>query len=261
MSAPAAPANNLIRASYQPDAAEMRADGGDGRTMFGHFTPYDTWTKIDSHYEGRFMERVGEGAAKRSMVERSRSIRVLYEHGRDPSVGNKPLGAPDVLEDTPQGPYYESDLFRASYVDDLIPAIRSGQMGASFRFSVPDGGDQWVTPRKPTEHNPEMLKERTITDMVIYEFGPCPFPAYADASANVRSGTDDFIESLMRDPAFLLRFSERVGPNAAAHILSNLAPGGLKLEANPMTPGGLAVEATRTNALLAVQRAQLLLQR
>ena len=247
------PDDNLIRARYEMGAAEMRADTGDGRTMFGHFAVYDRWTKIESAREGRFLERIAQGGAKRTLKERAKTMRVLYEHGRDPSVGNKPLGAPDVLRDEAEGPYYESELFRAAYVDELVPAIRAGQMGASFRFRVHN--EEWVEPRKSTDHNPEMLPERTVRDMDIYEFGPCPFPAYADATAGVRSGTDDFIESLIKDPAFLLRFSERVGPTAAAHILSNLAPGGLMLDADSKAPGGLSVKASRTGALLAVQRA------
>lgn len=252
-----APVDNLVRARYELGATTLRADSGDGRTMFGHFAVYDRWTKIDSWYEGTFMERVGQGAAKRTMKDRAKAIRVLYEHGRDPSVGNKPLGAPDVLRDEAEGPYYESELFRAGYVDDLIPAIRAEQMGASFRFAVT--GEEWVQPKKATDHNPEQLKERTITEFDLYEFGPCPFPAYAEASAGVRSGTDAFIESLLSDPAFLLRFSERVGPTAAAHILAKVSPGGHTLAADTEPPGGRAGEASRTSALLAVERARLAL--
>jgi HK97 family phage prohead protease len=254
-----APVDNLVRARYDTGAIELRAagDGGTGRTLNGYFAVFDRWTEIDSWYEGRFLERLKRGAFKRTIKERASQIRVLYEHGRDPSIGNKPLAVPEIMREDAEGCYGQGELFEASYVDDLIPALSAGQMGSSFRFRVV--GEQWVEPKKATDSNPAMLPERTITDVDLYEWGPCPFPAYADATAGVRSGTDAFVESLLADPAFLLRFSERVGPNVAAHVLAQVSPGGRTSAASDEPPGGRAEQASRTSALLAVERARLAL--
>lgn len=255
-----APVDNLVRARYDSGAAELRAVGdGTGRTLFGHFAVFDRFTEIDSWYEGQFLERVGDKAFNRTFKERGDKVRVLYDHGHDPSIGNKPLGAPDVLRvDKGVGPYYESELFDAGYVNELIPALRASQLGASFRFRVT--GEQWLEPKKPTDHNPAMLKERTITDVDLYEFGPVTFPAYEDASAGVRSGSDSFIERLLNDPVFLARLTARSPLTSVEHLLAGL-PGAAGRPAPASTDLGAAEseQAQRTSALLAVQRARMAL--
>lgn len=223
----AAPTDNLVRARYDIGAAELRADDGDtGRTLHGHFAVFDRWTTIDSYWEGRFLERVGDKAFNRTFKERRDKIRVLYDHGGDPSIGNKPLGAPDVLRaDKGVGAYYESELFDTAYVNELLPALRAKQLGASFRFRVV--ADQWVEPKKASDHNPQMLPERTITDVDLYEFGPVTFPAYEEATAGVRSGSDAFFDRLLHDPVFLARFTERVGLAVAERTISEATAAGV----------------------------------
>jgi HK97 family phage prohead protease len=251
------PTDNLVRMRYGDDAALLRSsdDGSTGRTLHGHFAVFDRWTEIDSWYEGRFMERVGEKAFTRTFKERGDKIRVLYDHGHDPSIGNKPLGAPDVLRvDKGVGPYYESELFEASYVDDLIPALRAGQLGASFRFRVT--GEQWVEPKRETEHNPNKLPERTITDVDLYEFGPVTFPAYEDATAGVRSGSDQFIERLLADQSVLARYIDHAGPAHAAHYLASIAASGpSSLSVNVPASGGSESDDARTR-VRAITRAR-----
>lgn len=223
----AAPTDNLVRARYDTGAAELRADGdGSGRTLHGYFAVFDRWTTIDSYWEGRFIERVGDKAFNRTFKERRDKIRVLYDHGGDPSIGNKPLGAPDVLRaEKGVGAYYESELFDTGYVNELIPALRAKQLGASFRFRVV--GEQWVEPKKASDHNPNMLPERTITDVDLYEFGPVTFPAYEEATAGVRSGSDAFFDRLLHDPVFLARFTERVGLAVAERTIADATANGL----------------------------------
>jgi len=252
------PTDNLVRARYDDGSIALRADSPTGRTLHGHFAVYDTWTEINSRFEGQFLERVGDKAFDRTFKTRGKSIRVLYDHGADPSIGNKPLGAPDVLRsDKGVGAYYESELFDTSYVNDLIPALRAGQLGASFRFAV--AGEQWLNPKRATDMNPEMLPERTITDVDLYEFGPVTFPAYAEATAGVRSGSDGFIERLLSDPLFVARLTERSELMVVEKILASL-PGDVRgvASAHPKLADGDAEQASRSSALLAVQRARAL---
>lgn len=252
-----APTDNIVRARYDTGAAELRAgDGADGRTLFGHFAVFDRWTEIDSWYEGRFVERVGDKAFDRTFRERGDKIRVLYDHGNDPSIGNKPLGAPDVLRvDRGVGAYYESEMFDADYVNQLIPALRAGQLGASFRFRVT--GEEWVEPKRSADYNPDKLPERTITDVELYEFGPVTFPAYDEATAGVRSGSDSFIERLLGDEDVLARYIERAGANVAAKFIASLPTVGRSGSARDVPAVGGSDQATR--ASLAVSRARLAL--
>jgi len=215
------PQDNLVRAWASPDAVGLRAASvGAGNTMFGHFAVFDVWTEINSMFEGNFLERIAPGAFADTFRDRRGQIRVLYDHGADPMIGNKPLGSPDVLREDKTGAYYEVDLFDSSYVNDLKPAIRSGQVGASFRFKVT--GEEWASPEKATRDNPQQLDERTITKVDLYEFGPVTFPAYADASAGLRSRTDEFIAHFLNDPVFVARFKERAGPAVVEQIQASL---------------------------------------
>lgn len=245
------PIDNLVRMNLAP--IEMRAKAADesnGSTLFGHFAVYDTWTEIKSWWEGDFLERIAPGAFDRTFAERAGQIRVLYDHGHDPSVGNKPLGTPDVLRSDKTGAYYEVGLFDTDYVRELKPAIEAGQMGASFRFSVV--GESWNEPTKATASNPAKLPERTITDVDLYEFGPVTFGAYAEATSGLRSGTDEWMRSL-QDPLFVARLTERLGANVVSKILTNGAPDGQPI-ASLLPDGhgsarGRLVTAARTRTL------------
>jgi len=240
----AAPTDNLIRSSA-PSASTIALS--EGRTLFGHFSVFDTWTRIDSMFEGQFLERVAQGAFKDTFRAQASQIRVIFQHGRDPQIGDKPLGAPDVLREDDQGAYYESELFDTPYVNDLLPALRAGQLGASFRFRVTK--EEWVEPRKATATNPEKLPERTIRAVHHFEHGPVTWGAYSAATAGVRSGTDDFIESLMTDPRFVARFTERAGLKVVEKILAQIpADGRISETAREATPDGDADPAAIPDA-------------
>lgn len=214
-----APTDNLLRAWVAPGSVELRSDDdGEGNTLLGHFAVFNRWTEIDSWYEGRFLERIAPGAFAATFDARGDKIRVLYDHGYDPQIGNKPLGAPQVLREDATGAYYEVDLFDTGYVRELKPAIAAGQMGASFRFRVTD--EEWSDPAKATKSNPAKLPERTITGVELYEFGPVTFPAYDEATAGLRSRTDEFLDRMMTDPAFVARLTERSGIQVVEKILT-----------------------------------------
>lgn len=227
------PKDNLVRAWVMPEATSLRAaaDGGDGSTMFGHFAVFNRFTTIDSAYEGRFREQIAPIAFDDTFRAKADTVRVLYDHGADPSIGNKPLGVPTTLRSDKIGAYYEVDLFDATYVNDLKPAIRANQLGASFRFRVTS--EEWSTPSQATADNPLMLDERTITGVDLYEFGPVTFPAYSEATVGMRSRTDEFIDHFLRDPAFVARFTERAGLATTERILATLPPTAPVVETKP----------------------------
>lgn len=249
--------DNLVRASHASGTIALRAadDGGTGRTMFGHAAVFNRWTEIDSWFEGQFMERIAPGAFRTTLKDRAGQIRVMYAHGRHPSIGDMPIGAPDVLREDKIGLYYESELFDNSYANDIIAPLRADQLGASFRFSVDD--ETIVAPKKASADNPKMLEERTINAVSLFEIGPCPWGAYEDATAGVRSGTDQFLESFMNDPVFVARFTERNGIRITEKVLAQLPADGRRRAGNVPADGGS--EPTRTSALLAVQRARMAL--
>jgi HK97 family phage prohead protease len=185
------PRDGLVRL-WAP-GVEVREDTGSGSatpTLVGHFAVFNRWTEIDSFFEGTFMERIAPGAFKKTMREQRSSVRVLFQHGRDPQIGDKPIGSIEKLEEDGEGAAYEVPLFRG--IPDLImDGLRSDQYGASFKFRVMR--EDIVVEPAASKENPKGLDERTIKECQLFEFGPVTFPAYAEATAGLRSLTDDYI--------------------------------------------------------------------
>lgn len=215
--------DNLARMRPDATAASLRdADEGDGRTLYGHFSVFDTWYEVNSIWEGHFLERIAPGAFKRTIAERGDQVKALYDHGHDPQLGNKPLGPFRSLTEDETGGYYEIGLIDTDYNRDfIIPAARAGLLGASFRFRVRE--ETWADDPDPSEQNPKGIPERTITDVDLYELGPVTFPASAAATAALRSTSDEFIARLFNDPLFVARFTERAGVGVVESLLSTVS--------------------------------------
>lgn len=172
-----APRDDLIR--FVP--AESRASVTDGRTMTGYPIVFDTFTEINS-YEGNFKERIAPGALTKTLRESRDKVKILFNHGADPQIGDKPLGKATTMKADARGLYVEVPLSDTSYNDDLLALMRDGAIdGMSFRFSVVQ--ESWDTPKRG-------LPERTITELKLYELGPVTFPAYEATTVGIRNASD-----------------------------------------------------------------------
>lgn len=178
------------------DEGVTPAPATDGRlaTLEVDFSLFDVWYEIDSWWEGRFLERTARGAFKRTIARSGSSVKVFFNHGYDPSIGSKVLGVPELLEERPESPHLEAPLMDTSYNRDLLPGLRAGAYGSSFMFEVT--AESWDHEPEPSDHNPNALPERTITEVNLFEAGPVTWPANPEATAGVRSGTDWMIEQL-----------------------------------------------------------------
>mgnify|MGYP001457106064 CR=1 FL=1 len=103
------PRENLVRTMSEPPELD-RATESDMPTLRGHFAVWDSWTEINSAFEGRFMERFAPSSMTKTLTEGRDNMRVLFQHGRDPQIGDKPLGPIARLEPDPVGAYYEVPL-------------------------------------------------------------------------------------------------------------------------------------------------------
>lgn len=179
---PDAPRDDLIRMIDLP-AAELRVDdAGDGSPgrLVGYAAVFNVDTIINS-WEGRFVERIAPGAFRKTLAERGDRVKVLFNHGFDPSIGDKPLGKPEVQREDKRGLWVEVPLDDTSYNRDLAASLRSGALdGQSFRFSVTR--EEWQEPDEDDE-----LPVRTIHEVRLYEYGPVTFPAYEATTAGVRA--------------------------------------------------------------------------
>lgn len=162
-------------------------------TLRGHFAVFNQWAEIDSVAEGHFLERIAPGAFAETLARDRARIKVLFQHGRDPQAGSKPLGVATVLREDEQGGYFEVPLLDTQYVRELVPGLRAGAYGASFRFAVQR---ERFDPRPPlSAFNERGLPERTLEKVRLLELGPVSFPAYEGATVGVRSLAEWWLEA------------------------------------------------------------------
>jgi phage head maturation protease len=150
-------------------------------TLTGHFAVFNRWMEINSDVEGRFMERIWPGAFRRTVAENLGSMSFLFQHGRDPLVGTKPLGPIRSICEDGIGAAYEVPLFDTAYNLALVPGLKARQYCAGFHFQVVREEVQ-SRPRR-SYYNPEGIEERTIIECKVLEFGPVTFNGYDDATA------------------------------------------------------------------------------
>jgi len=99
---------------------------------------------------------------------------------------------------------------------ELAPGLKAGAYGASFRFNVL--AEVFNIRAKASEYNPKGLPERTVKELHMPEFGLVTFPAYAGATAGMRSLTDAFY------PAEVRQFSAR-GESVVEEFLALIGGG------------------------------------
>jgi len=178
------PRDDLIRMVELSDTQVEFRDDAEGRLMTGMPIVFDKWTEIDG-WEGHFLERIAPGAITKTLKERGDRVKVLFNHGFDPQIGDKPLGKPRLMEPREKGLWTETPLSKTSYNSDLIELLSDGAIdGMSFRFSVTR--ESWDENGKVNKANPKGLPMRTIEELRLYEFGPVTFPAYEATTVGVR---------------------------------------------------------------------------
>ncbi len=177
----------------------QRTDTGLG-TVTIQFSEFGNWYRINSMWEGEFLESIEQGAFAKTIQESGDRVRSLFDHGFDPHIGDKVLGTVADLREDPGAAVGVVDLFDTSYNRDLLPGLEAGVYGASMRMVVIR--DEWNDEPGISERNPKGIPERTIKEVRLIEFGPVTFPANPNTSALMqRSATDDFYERLRsRDP-------------------------------------------------------------
>jgi phage head maturation protease len=172
------------------------------------FSPFNAWYRIDSFWEGSFLERSVPGTFKRTIAAHNKAqnvdahnIKTMFNHGMDMYIDQKLLGDIDELKEDPDSPRSTVWLWDTSYNRDLLPGLRSGAYGSSFMFRVIK--EEWNEEPGVSDHNPDGLPERTLKEVRVFEAGPVTWPASPTASAGMRclSATDDYYDLLARrDP-------------------------------------------------------------
>ena len=184
----------------------------DGKTLTIRLAPHESWAEIHSASEGHFMERFRRGAYRKTLAENTPKI--LFNHGKDPQIGEKPIATTDDVGEDSVSPYARGQILDG--VPELVvDGLRKGVYGASHRFSTVREDWNPNKDRTKSADNPQGLPERTITEARLFELGPVTWPAYASASVSLRSMTDEFgLAALANDPVHLREIVTYLEPAA-----------------------------------------------
>jgi HK97 family phage major capsid protein len=222
------------------DTPEFRAEGDERLLLRGTFTTFDDPYEVHSAIEGHFIERMAPGAFDRTVVESRKNIKPLFNHGQDPTMGNQILGP---IEDLRGDGRYAIDPLPG--IPPLIrQGLEAGLYGSSHRFSVIS--DVWDYQPATSASNPNGIPERTITEAKLYEFGPVTFPANPNATAGIRSTTDDYYQRSTDATAFetLLRSAQVARTPAPAEVVATPTEGSPQSDAG--SPRSPETDAQRT---------------
>src|SRR4051812_42857304 len=189
---------NLTRTVDEP--LETRADGdtGDGLTISGHWTVFNSLTRIAS-WEGEFDEQVLPGATKKTL--REGIPKMQFDHGRHPLLGSLPLGRWLEAKETEHGSWSSGRMSDNWLVAPFAQAIQEqGVSGMSFRFTVKK--EKWWTAQDREVKDPHELfnmmfwgegdeadfpLRRDLHELAVSEAGPVVWPAYQDTDVSARS--------------------------------------------------------------------------
>lgn len=226
------PTDNLQR--YSPFAVRsgdaVDGEAADGLTMDGYAAVFNRETIIDS-WEGRFKEVVAPGSMRKSFREKPPIVQ--FDHGQHPTIGSLPIGSVrSVSEDSdpvlaPEGgAHIVARLFDNWLVEPVRQAIAAEAIsGMSFRFGVVR--DEWrsvdgkvlkdealyeaLMESWMREVPDDELVTRTLKEVRVPELGPVVWPAYAETSVGVRSGTVTIdLGKIKTDPAQRRMLAEAV---------------------------------------------------
>src|ERR1700693_616375 len=170
MAGDAPPRDGLVRAISGCEVRGAPAGDASPGTLTGYLAVFNQWSEINSAFEGHFMERMAPGAFARTIADNREAMRVTFNHGKDPQLGDKVLGIPSVLDEDARGVRYEVPLFDTTYNRDLAPGLKAGAYGSSFRFNVT--AEDFNKRAKPSDYNPKGLPDRTVKKVRMQEFGP-----------------------------------------------------------------------------------------
>jgi HK97 family phage prohead protease len=163
-----------------PFALEERSDG-DGLTLTGYAAVFNAPAAIHDRL-GEYDEVIAPGAFKHT-IRNGRPI-LQFDHGQHPVLGSIPIGTISTLREDARGLYVEARLLDNWMTEPVRQAIEAGAVdGMSFRFSVPEGKDEWVR-----QDSGRQL--RTVREVKLAELGPVVWPAYKETELALRSLAD-----------------------------------------------------------------------
>lgn len=151
-------------------ACELRAGGGKSNPrLVGYASIFNS----PSQDLGGFLETVKPGAFRRSLDGGADPL-ALVQHMPNLVLGRRSAGTLRLAEDS-RGLAFEIDMPDTSAARDLLVSVeRRDVTGASFAFTVPEGGDVWDV------RSGQVFRE--LREVNLHEITITPTPAYSDTT-------------------------------------------------------------------------------
>lgn len=179
--------------------------GGDGRTVEAYAAVFRSQVEIRDQ-DGHYLEDIDPTAFNRTIQHKGNRFGVFYNHGLTihgtPSDrGAVPIGTPQEVRVDNVGLRTVTRYNRTALAEEVLEAINTGAITAQSFTGRFVRSQPARVPRRGSK--PGELPKVTRTEIDLREYGPTPFPAYADAMiTGVRSalGTNpvmDVIKDLL----------------------------------------------------------------
>jgi HK97 family phage prohead protease len=228
---------------------------GDGRTVEAYAAVFNTAAEVRDQ-DGHYMEEIDPAAFNRAIADNapqgSRSnwkVGVFYNHGMTlygtPSEQfSMPVGIPLEITADARGLKTVTKYHRGEFCDEILDRIREGSLpGYSFtgmfrRSSpmIPRGG---FRPGRDGS-----LPSVRRTESTLKEYGPTPFPVYADAGITAMRAVNGDPELAMR----MMAMFRDSAPSDSLPTLPALPDPGLATEDSHPVRSGRSVKQEITAA-------------
>ena len=177
--------------SFPLEDISIRA-GGDGRTVDAYAAVFETPVPIHDQ-DGDYIEVIDPAAFNRILPkvapQGSRSnwrVGVFYNHGMTihgtaSDRNSLPIGVPVEIKADQRGLFTRTRYHKGELADQVLEAIREGSLSG---YSFSGRFDRSAPPRPRGGWHPDRAGTLPVvrrTESTLREYGPTPFPAYADA--------------------------------------------------------------------------------
>ena len=160
--------------------------GGDGRTVEAYAAVFDSPQEINRLDEGHYIEVNSPAAFNKTIKDRGGRFPIVYNHGftlagTASERGSVPIGVSTEVRIDKKGVLTVARYNRTEQADEVLEAIRNGDItgqsyGGRFIKSNPETRGTYRPNRDGS------LRTVTRLEIAMREFGPTPFPQYADAT-------------------------------------------------------------------------------
>lgn len=186
----------------EPARVERREGADAGTYLVGFASVFDQWTTLYEDEDLVMREVVRRGAFAAAIAERQ-DVRALFNHDKNFVLGRTTSGTLSLRE-LDRGLLSETRLTDSPTIRDLVttPIQRGDITGMSFGFSprnkgtgqnTNESGDGKVVIRRGgeritmTERGTQLVWERELLSVDLYDVSPVTYPAYQGTSVGLRA--------------------------------------------------------------------------